>query len=225
LDVLFIGNSLTYTNDLPSTLAFIAATNGDIFRVSMVAGPKKSLMDHLADGVAEAAIRGGMWDVVVLQDNADADSASRELLIQATEEFNTILQSVGAQPALYMVWPPANMPSGFCETRVSYQMAAAAVNGVFLPAGAAWELALGQDPALGLYDPDGIHPSALGTYLVAITMHETLTGHDARRLPPYAVVNGVRLNVSTDTVRLLQGFAHTASTGGISNHGCTGTAS
>ena len=47
LRVLFIGNSLTYVNDLPGTLAGIARSGGDTIRVEMVARPNYALIDHL----------------------------------------------------------------------------------------------------------------------------------------------------------------------------------
>ena len=211
LDVLFIGNSLTYINDLPASLAAIAGSAHDVIRVEMVAGPKLSLMDQLvAGGEAESAIRRGGWGYVVLQQGASADSDSRDTLILATETFDTMIRSVGARTALYMPWPPASAPGEFDASRESYQAAAAAVNGLFLPVGVAWQVAWHFDGGLALYEPDGVHPSALGTYLAAITIYEKLTGHDAERLPSTAIVNGVNLGLSEPTVRLLQHAAHLA---------------
>ena len=221
LNVLFIGNSLTYYNDLPATVAGIAAAAGDEIRVGMVAGPKLTLMDHLQPGgTAEAAIRGGRWDFVVLQQGATTDSASRDTLILAAERFDTMIRSVGARPALYMVWPSADRPEGFCAARAAYQAAASAVGGVFLPAGSAWQDALQRDASLPLYDRDGVHPAPLGTWLAAITIYDELTGHDGRRLAPQVVVKGTRLNLPAGTVRLLQDVAYRVTGGAGSVQGC-----
>jgi hypothetical protein len=215
LTVLFIGNSLTYTNDLPATLTRIAAGAGDRIRTEMVAGPKLTLMDHLAvGGPAEAAVRRGGWDFVVLQQGPSGDSASRALLVAAVRRFDATVRAAGAHTALYMVWPPADRPGDFCATRVAYATAAAAVNGVLLPAGVAWESIVRQHPGLVLYDPDGVHPAPAGTYLAAITIYETLTGHDARELSLRALVNGLVLREPASAVRLLQEAAHSASSGG-----------
>lgn len=211
LKVLFIGNSLTYYNDLPGTVAGIATAAGDTIRVAMVAKPGYALIDHLTTGgEAEAAIRGDRWDFVVLQQGPTTLPVNRDSLILWTRMFDPIIRSAGARPALYMVWPPAGQAGGFVAVRTSFQMAAASVNGVFLPAGAAWQDAWRRDAALGLYGPDGFHPSPLGTYLAALTIYERLTGHDARALPPYAFVNGAALAVPEATVRLLQQAAHQA---------------
>ena len=45
--VLFVGNSLTYTHDLPATVAAIAASAGDTIRYRTVAAPNLALIDHL----------------------------------------------------------------------------------------------------------------------------------------------------------------------------------
>jgi hypothetical protein len=201
--------------------AGVAAGTGADIRVGMVAGPKLSLTDHLLSGVAATDIRAGGWDIVVLQEGPDADLAARDSLILRTERFDTIIRSVGARPALYMIWPPAGDPGEFCATDRAYQAAATAVHGVFLPAGRAWLQALKQDPTLGLYDPDGVHPAPLGTFLAAITIYEVLTGRDARLLAPTATVDGTTLSVPTATVRMLQGVAHAASSGSTTPARCS----
>src|SRR5688572_13432421 len=67
LNVLFIGNSLTATNDLPRTVASIAAAVGETIRVSSVTQPNFALIDHVNSGGAISTIRRGGWDIVVLQ--------------------------------------------------------------------------------------------------------------------------------------------------------------
>src|SRR4029079_17394168 len=66
--VLFVGNSLTYTNDLPATVAAIAQSAGDTIRYRTEAGPNLALIDHLNGATAAAAtIKAEAWDLVILQ--------------------------------------------------------------------------------------------------------------------------------------------------------------
>src|SRR5690348_9457871 len=65
--VLFVGNYLTYTNDLPAMVAAIAAAEGDTFFVSSQAYPDWGLQDHWERGRAPAMLMTGTWDVVVMQ--------------------------------------------------------------------------------------------------------------------------------------------------------------
>src|SRR5688572_25247155 len=68
LRVLFIGNSLTYTNDLPATLEAVARAAGQRIEAVAVTAPNFSLMDHVRGGSeALPMIRRGGWDFVVMQ--------------------------------------------------------------------------------------------------------------------------------------------------------------
>jgi hypothetical protein len=210
--VLFIGNSLTYTNDLPGTVAQLAVSVGDTILTGAITGPDFALIDHLNAGTAVAAIAQGGWEYVVLQQGPSTVDVSRDSLVLWTKMFDPYVRATGARTALLMVWPDVTRTSFFDACRVSYQTAASAVDGVFMPAGEAWVAAWAMDPTLALYASDGLHPSPLGTYLAALVIFERVTGRDSRTLPSQAVVAGHPLAVSAQTVRLLQQAAHQADT-------------
>src|SRR5262245_65634527 len=65
--VLFVGNSLTYFNDLPGMVSALARNSGDRITQTSVAFPNFSLEDHWNDGRALEAISGSKWDLIVLQ--------------------------------------------------------------------------------------------------------------------------------------------------------------
>jgi hypothetical protein len=211
LRILFIGNSLTYSNSLPGTLKGVALTVGDTLHVEMIAKPNYALIDHITShsGAVEAIQRGG-WDVVVLQQGPTTLPLNRDSLVLWTRMFDSIIHPTGARTALFMVWPQGASAQGFEAVRLSYQDAASAVNGIFLPAGAAWQLALQRDAGVALYGPDGFHPAPLGTYLAAIAIYGELTGRDVRNLPDVASMDGKPLNVPAATVSMLQEAAHEA---------------
>jgi hypothetical protein len=210
--VLFIGNSLTYVNDLPGTLAGLAAASGDTIRVAQVAFPDFALVDHLVDGTAMRWIGVDGWQYVVLQQGPSSVQVNRDSLIMMTKVFDASIRAVGAKTALYSVWPELVNFSTFQRAIESYQLAAQAVNGVYLPVAAAWLAAWQRDSTLQLYSSDGLHPSELGTYLAALVIYERLTAKDARLLPAQAMVAGHALTgVPESTVRLLQNVAHETS--------------
>ncbi|HET6796776.1 MAG TPA: hypothetical protein VFH40_06390 [Gemmatimonadales bacterium] len=207
--VLFIGNSLTYTNDLPATVAAVALGFNDTMQVRMVAAPNLALIDHVA-GQTDAiqVLQSERWDFVVLQQGPTVLPLYRDTLILATKWLEPYIHAAGGRSAQLMVWPMATKRASFDEVRRSTQLAAKAVAGVFLPAGEAWRAAWSAGSRVALYGADGFHPSPLGTYLTALVIYEGLTGHDVRSLPPRATVAGERLQVPTATVRLLQQVAH-----------------
>jgi hypothetical protein len=209
--VLFIGNSLTYVNDLPATVAAIAAAAGDTIRVAMEAQPNLALIDHLNGGSnAVPRIAQGGWEFVVLQQGPTPSGICRDSLVLWTKMFEPLIRAVGAKPALFMTWPSSGESSSFDAVRISFQEAATAVNGVFMPAGEAWRSAMRTDPTIGLYGPDGFHPSPLGTFLAALEIYERITGRDPRTLAPIAFSNGQGLSLPETTVRALQAAAHDA---------------
>ncbi len=210
LRVLFIGNSLTYTNDLPGTLTAIGTLGNHALSCASVTGPGFALTDHL-DGGSDAVdvIRQGNWTYVILQQGPSSLPESRVILVDATIRFNVEIWAVGASTALYMVWPDKSRLAFFDAVRDNYKAAADTVGGIFLPAGEAWLTAWASDPSLAFYGADDFHPTPLATFLVALVIYERLTGADARDLPPIAVVAGDTLAISSETVRLLQAAAHT----------------
>jgi len=190
LRLLFVGNSLTYTNDLPAmTEALVEANSSlrDIY-VESVSLPGFGLQDHWA-GLSNARerIAAGGWDYVILQQGPSA-TEGRPSLLDYTMRFSAEIKAVGGRPALYMVWPDHSRPFDFDGVSDSYRTAAAQVEGLVFPAGEAWRAAWAQDTTLALYGPDGFHPSRMGTYLAALVIFEQLTGENPLDLP--AVIPG-----------------------------------
>jgi hypothetical protein len=211
IHVLFVGNSLTYVNDLPGTVAALGELSGDTIRVASSTGPDLALVDHLNGATdALARIRQGGWSFVVLQQGPSTVPINRDSLILWTQWFDPHIKAVKAKPALLMVWPSSDRYAYFDEVRKSYQQAAQAVHGVFIPAGAGWLQASSADASLSLYGSDGYHPSTLGTYVAALVIYERVTGKDCRSLPPRAIADGHDLGVAESAVRKLQEAAHAA---------------
>jgi hypothetical protein len=209
LRVLFIGNSLTAYNDLPGTLARLAAAVNDTIVVQSVTRPNLAVIDHL-NGMTDAVdvIQREEWDYVILQQGPTSQQIYRDTLILAAKLLEPDVRAAGARIAQLMAWPAATNSGAFEGALLSCLETAAAVDGVCLGAGEAWRSAWAVDPTLQLYGPDGFHPSALGTYLAALVVYEGVTGHDARSLSQEAVVAGRRLNVPGATIALLQRVAH-----------------
>jgi hypothetical protein len=213
--VLFIGNSLTYTNDLPGMLTAIAKMSGDTIVVASVTRPGYAVIDHITAPTttdALARINGARWEYVVLQQGPTSRAIDRDTLVLAAQRLDPAIRAAGGRTALYMVWPTLEDSANFDRIRLSFQTAACATNGVFWPAGEAWRAAWRADPAMALYGPDRFHPSPLGTYLAALVMYERITGKDARSLPQLWTTPNSYLSPLPATIRALQEAAHAANT-------------
>jgi hypothetical protein len=174
--VLFVGNSLTYTNDLPAMVRAIALAGGDTFFVKAIAHPDWNLHDHWNDTEAAHEIAADKWDVVVLQQGPSSLPESRLDLLTWSRKFGDLAKIHGACPAMYMVWPALDFATSFDAVRDHYAEAADSIDGLFLPAGEAWRAAWEKDDDLALYGPDAFHPSKLGTYVAALAIYSGLVG-------------------------------------------------
>lgn len=197
--ILFIGNSLTEANSLHLRVADLARDAGTPLDVAAVVEPGFSLEDHLAKGDAARRIASRRWSVVVLQQGPSTLPESRELLVRDARRFAELARAAGARPALLVVWPLPGQRQA--DVSASYRAAAAAVDGVVLPAGEVWQEARARDASLQLTIEDGFHPTPLGTYLAALTVHCTLNG----RLPPPVLATerqraGVALTEAQDQI-------------------------
>ena len=211
IDVLFVGNSLTYVNDLPATVAAIGTSAGDTIRVAAAVGPDLALIDHLNGGSdAVAKLRRGGWEFVVLQQGPTPAGMCRDSLVLWAAAYTPHLRGSSARLALLMPWTGVTHQDLFDEVRVSFEAAAIGVDGVFMPAGEAWRSVLRSSPDLSLYGSDGFHPSPTGSFLAALEIYERITGRDVRTLPPTAFVAGRPLALPEAAVRALQNAAHEA---------------
>ena len=99
--VLFIGNSLTYTNDLPRLLQAMAdAAGAEPMYVESVAFPNFALEDHWHEGSARRAIDQGGWRYVIMQQGPSSLAENRANLIEWSQRFAEPIRAVGATPVV-----------------------------------------------------------------------------------------------------------------------------
>ena len=181
LSVLFVGNSLTSTNDLPGMVAeLVGAAGVERYRYQEVSSGGAALEDLWNDGRAIDAIEGARWDLVVLQQGPSSLESSRLNLIEWTGRFAARVRERGGRPALYMVWPP--LGGDWDAVTRAYTDAAVAVNGMLLPAGEAIRTIHSELPSVPLFAADQFHPSREGTYLAALVIVGGLTGRSTEGL-------------------------------------------
>jgi len=206
--VLFIGNSLTSTNDLPHMVQALAKAAGKTMTVDSVIIGGSNLEDQWQDGSAQRAIARQRWNVVVLQQGPSSLPDSRAHLRKWTKMFDELIREAGARPALYMVWPEQERSFAFDDVRESYSLAASDVNGIFFPAGEAFRAAWRRDPKAQLFGSDGFHPTVNGTYAAALSIFGVLYRQDPKGLPSRLVLaNGEVVQVNQALATLLQDAA------------------
>jgi len=182
--VLFIGNSLTYVNDVPGIVqSMVDSAGGDSIDVRIWAEPDFALIDHWTRGGAQDAIKSHAWAFVVLQQGPSSVEVNRDTLRLAAKNFAPLIAAAGAKPILYAAWPTADRRQDFARSLESYALAASDVNGLLAPVSAAWLTVLTDNPSIALYDADGLHATQAGSYLAALVIYSRITGKSPIGLP------------------------------------------
>ena len=172
--ILYVGNSLTYFNNLPSLIREIAEQDGVEISDSGFLYPDYSLEDHWNENKVAAATASGKFDFVVVQQGPSAMPESQAMLKDYAGRFAQLCREAGSKLALYMVWPSQARSFDFDNVINSYTSAARAHDALICPAGRAWKYAWQSDAALPLYSSDRFHPSIYGSVLSALTIYGSL---------------------------------------------------
>lgn len=193
LRVLFIGNSYTYFNDLPSVIGDLAQAAGDqrSFVAEQVTFGGHTIEMHLRRPEALQAVRLGRWDVVVLQEQSTRPIEAPQLTERDAPRVGDAVRRAGAHLALYLTWARESRPSSQDTLTATYAAAARKSGATVIPVGEAWRLARTDSAVTGalrrarlsLFEADGSHPSPVGTYLAACVMYATLYNRSPVGLP------------------------------------------
>lgn len=175
LKILFVGNSLTYTNDLPQLVQEMGKHDSVSIEYTTFLFPNYSLEDHWNEGKVQKAIETGRYDFVVAQQGPSALPESQVLLLEYTRRLAEVCKKNNALMAIYMVWPSSNRFLDLDNVIYSYTQAAKQTQSLLCPAGLAWKYAWQSTPSLPLYGNDNFHPSMTGSLLAAFTVYGTLT--------------------------------------------------
>jgi hypothetical protein len=209
--VLFIGNSLTYSNDLPGMLSALAAASGTRPIITeSVSQPDFALVDHFTGSNAVARVRDGNFDVVVLQQGPSSLPINRDSLRLMAADWAERIRAAGGVPALYAVWPDESRSFAFPDVSESYRLAADDVNGLFFPVGDTWLETWSLMTDAPLYDSDRYHPAVAGTYAAAVVMVSVLTGRAPTSLErEFALPRGALIRLESGVASAIQTAAET----------------
>ena len=110
LKVLFIGNSYTYVNDLPSLIISLADAGGRKMEVGQHLVGGRTLEQHVRDKQAIEKIRERNWDIVVLQEHSLQPILNRDSMAKYAGILNEEIKKHGAKTVLYLTWARQDIP-------------------------------------------------------------------------------------------------------------------
>jgi hypothetical protein len=204
--VYFIGNSYTYTNNLPLMLQNIAASMGDTLYYEEHDPGGWTFSNHadpMQDAVCTQKIKNGNWDYIILQEQSQLPSFPDNQFFpqsfQYAYQLDTLIDNNNpcASTMFYMTWGYVNGDASNCAffppvctyegmdslLRLRYQLMADSLHELVAPVGAVRHYIRHHYPAINLYQPDGSHPTVSGTYAAATTFYASIFRKDPQLIP------------------------------------------
>ena len=184
--VLFIGNSYTAVNDLPTMFADLAGSGGQRVETGMAAPGGWTLAYHAGSSDTLTKIKSTNWNYVVIQEQSEIPSIQlyrTQDMYPAARNLVRDIRNIGATPVFFETWAHRDgLPENGMQNYESMQFQidngylgiAQELNVTLAPVGFAWLMVRRQSPQLDLWQADGSHPTEQGTYLAACVFYSVI---------------------------------------------------
>ncbi len=234
--VLFIGNSYTYTNNMPLIVDSIASAMGDTLLYDSRTVGGYTLQQHSTDSVTINKIFSQQWDVVIIQEQSQMPAFPPAQVDTEVYPFARILDSfvhandTCTQTMFMMTWGHANGDPTNCTTypvictydgmqerlRESYLQMGSDNHTDVIPVGSAFKIMMDSAYSPWLYSPDSSHPVVAGSYLQACVVYSSIFHKSTRNCMYYdglsntdaALLQRIATKVVFDSLNLWQGTGH-----------------
>ena len=172
--ILFVGNSLTYSNNLPLLVSQAASDEQIIISTEILAKPNYALIDHWEEGLLQEKIRSKSFDFVIVQQGPSSQPEGRKLLFESIEKLNRICRKNQCHLAVFMVWPSKQYYQTFDKVIKNYREVAEKYNTLLCPVGEIWKAHFDKTKEFDYYSSDGFHPSQKGSLVAAKIIVDSL---------------------------------------------------
>lgn len=192
MNVLFIGNSYTYYNDLEKLFEALCRENGRQVHAFRVAEGGRKMIQYTCDTdpttqQLKQILQARYYDAVFLQEQSLLPLLDFDAFAAGMQHVNELVKPCSAKRVLYATWArkagskdlitygwkPETMTE---DLDAAYRKVAQKLDAAVSPVGRAFRGAAELAPELELYASDLYHPSYLGSCLAALTHYHTLFG-------------------------------------------------
>ncbi len=168
--ILFVGNSLTYYNNLPKILELVAKEYGVDIKTESLCYPNYALIDHLEDGLLQQYLVKNQYDYVIIQQGPSSQEKGKKMLLRDGAVIKSLCEKQKSQLGYFMVWPSKQYYFTFDKVIENHQLAAKSTKSLLFPVGLVWKEYNELKRKESLYGPDGFHPSSAGSFLAALVI-------------------------------------------------------
>lgn len=186
LEILFVGNSYTYFWNLPQHVSLMAASQGHALVTRQSTAGGSNWEHHLMGERKLESVRlinDASWDYVILQNHSTSTIDRPEDFHKNGRQLINMVRKAGARPVLYMTWARKFNPLMQEAITREYLSLARSEKIPVVPIGMIWAKVRTLRPELELFDPDGSHPSPIGTYLNGLIFYKFFSGEPTVDIP------------------------------------------
>jgi hypothetical protein len=177
IDVLFVGNSLTYVGNLPAVFDTVSRANDRDTSSDMIVAPGATLTDRVNDGSVERALSQGSYSFALFQERGgdfmcDFGPSVCEDSRRSLESLAAIARRHGAVPLLVGTYQ--GDPQASVDIVVAESNAALAVEVDYVSVSDRLEHGRLSEPELEWFAADGMHPGHDLILMEALLLYEHL---------------------------------------------------
>ena len=228
--ILFVGNSHTYVNSVPTMVKKLCSKNGISAKITTVVHSGYSLYNYAYPDKSDSEqvrlskklktlLKSKEWDYVVLQDYRYGGVKNTAQTKKAVQALQPLIKKSGAQMVFYVTWAPkeghSDYRNGWAATPEDYLSKKADLfyaladkyKAALAPSGIAFMRANTLLPEVELYRSDKVHASTAGSYLSACVIYATLFNKSPEGTSYYPTIDGMSSSQSIRIGKKLQALA------------------
>jgi len=216
---LFLGNSYTHRNSMPTLVDAFAKSTGDrvLYKDNTPGG--FTLGEHLTNTTTTNLIKSKNWDFVVLQEQSQLpsfpDADVQKWVYPAAKGLTDLVKANDSctDVVFYRTWGRKNGDSKNCPfwppvctyegmdslLALRYQTMANDNGGLVSPVGEVWQKMRTHYPSVELYKADESHPSEIGSYAAACCFYTLFFRKDP-------TLNSFKYSLSDSTANRIKRF-------------------
>ena len=190
LKVLFLGNSYTYSNELPQLFVDLSRSGGKEVIVDSNTPGGYTLEQHATNSTSLEKIAVGIWDYVILQEQSQIPTIDHwryNSMYPAARLLDSLIHEHNEQTAFFMTWgrkyggqqtiggysSPVFVDFFHMQDSLSsaYTEITSELSATLNPVGNAWATAFQMDSTVNLWQGDNSHPTLMGSYLAGCVFY------------------------------------------------------
>lgn len=192
MDVLFIGNSFTYYNEMPEILNSLSDAAGAGIHAERLTYGGYYLKwytdpENPHGNEVMPLLKSRHFDYVVLQEQSMAPAAEPEIFAEGVAALIPYIRENGAKPVFYKTWAYARESAKLKNSGMGYEEMLFRLTAAYdaesskygfpgVPVGEKFFRVMEDHPTLHLLKEDAYHPNLCGSYLAACMFLKFFTG-------------------------------------------------